>query len=330
MAAAFWKPKNPLSPFWSTYIFNDDTWHGLIDFEQIKGWPRKVDEHAMAKAAAAMRADATGDMPTPSNLAWATIGHEIEPLARLHLAVRDDEFTTAAKNGADVLSAWFDNQIRDTVEKAIGASDGLDRVMKQRCDFAARYCIKKLSTPIKSKRKLRGRDRDLNTADMDLADRQKQAFTRTQRHRGAVTMWNLQKEMYLAIKATGSINKTDFIKNLAPTSKTAAYKHWDEACKRLGLEFREGAYRENAKPMPVIPITLQPALPSASTIVSGPPVLKSVPQHPKIIDIGCLDPGQQSSRAGPRDPQRHNHASRLESACPDAASHVLLDAQVLN
>jgi hypothetical protein len=43
---------------------NDDTWHELGDFDQIKGWPERVHEHALEEAAAKMRAEATGATPT--------------------------------------------------------------------------------------------------------------------------------------------------------------------------------------------------------------------------------------------------------------------------
>jgi hypothetical protein len=153
-----WKPKNPLSPFWSTIVANDDTWHELGDFDQIKGWPERVDEHALEEAAAKMRAEATGATPTASNLAWKTIGHEIEPLARLQLSVREPDFVAAGNKGVDALAAWFEAKVRPVVEEELGPSAVLDRILTRRCDFAARYCLGKLAK--RGRRKGRGRDRD--------------------------------------------------------------------------------------------------------------------------------------------------------------------------
>lgn len=72
-----WKPKNPLSLFWTTVVANGDCWHDLGDFDQIKGWPEKVDEAAMAETAAKMRAEAAGATATASNLAWNLCSHVI-------------------------------------------------------------------------------------------------------------------------------------------------------------------------------------------------------------------------------------------------------------
>jgi len=317
-----WKPKCPLSPFWTAIIANDDVWHELGDFDLIPNWPRKIlDDYAMTKVAATMRADAIGDLPTPSNLAWQVIGHLIEPLARLQLSVRGDDFIAASKNGVDALSAWFERQIRDDVEREVTPGGSLDRLMKQRCDFAARYCLKKLDKP--GRRKVRGRDRDVISGEMTLEQRQKKAFARTAAHRSAVFLWNLQKEMYVAIQATGQIDKTEFIKNLDTVGKSAAYKHWDEACKRLGLEFREGAHREKARPITGEKVIASPALPVSQSMdfVRSPSIFAG--QQVQTAEIVPPDPGYQLSTAGPSEQQRSTYAARPAAACSDTVNRVL-------
>ena len=224
----------------------DDCQHNLNDFDQIKGWPENVDEHALEETAAKMRAEATGATPTASNLAWKTIGHVIEPLARLQLSVREPDFIAAGKNGVPALAAWFDKQVRPVVEGELGPSAGLDRILARRCDFAARYCLGKLVK--RGRRKGRGRDRDLICSDMTTEERKQQAGSRTDEHKKAVSLWQLQREIYCAIEETGEIRRPEFMKTLWGIRKSAAYKHWDEACRRLGIEFRDGAYRKKAKP----------------------------------------------------------------------------------
>ncbi|MBN9007147.1 MAG: hypothetical protein J0H40_17250 [Rhizobiales bacterium] len=316
------KPKNALSPFWTTVVANDDVWHELSDFESIPGWPRKVDEHSLAKAAATIRADAAGDLPaqTPSNLAWKTIGHLIEPRARTQLAVREDDFMAAAKAGVGTLAAWFDDSIRADVEAELGPSEALDRLLAKRCEFAARYCIERLAKPWK--RKVRGRDRDVIDDCMSLKERQQQAFARSADHRSAVFKWNICKEMVVALKKYGAIDKTEFIKSLGTVGKSAAYKHWDDLCAELDLEFREGVYREKARPTTVKVITTSPALASFLASNSGVINTDSGCQLIRTVDSGAPDIDYPSSTAGPPGCQQHNHADRPAEACLSTVDRV--------
>lgn len=130
-----WKPKCPLSAFWTAVITNDDCFHGLNDFEQIKDWPRKVDEAAMAETAAKMRAEATGATRSASNLTWNLVSGVIQPLARLSLATREDDFIAAGQSD-ETLAAWFEARVRPVVEAEIGPSEALDRILSRQCAFA--------------------------------------------------------------------------------------------------------------------------------------------------------------------------------------------------
>lgn len=319
-----WKPKNPLSPFWTTIVANDDTWHELGDFDQIKGWPERVDEHALEEAAAKMRAEATGATPTASNLAWKTVGHEIEPLARLQLAVRDRDFIDAGKKGVESLATWFEAKVRAVVDEELGPSAGLDRILARRCNFAARYCLGKLVK--RGRRKGRGRDRDLIFADMTTEARKQQAGSRTDEHRKAVSLWQLQREIYCAIEETGEIRRPEFMKTLWGIGKSAAYKHWDEACRRLGLEFRDSAYRKKAKPTTgkiqrssTAPATTR----SSDSSVSIPSTSPSCGRPVQTIDPPDPNAVIQPGIAGPPDPPWENHGQSAADVRQHADRHVL-------
>jgi hypothetical protein len=319
-----WKPKNPLSPFWTTIVANDDTWHELGDFDQIKGWPERVDEHALEEAAAKMRAEATGATPSASNLAWKTIGHEIEPLARLQLSVRDTDFVAAGNKGVDALAAWFEAKVGPVAEKELGPSAGLDRILARRCDFAARYCLGKLAK--RGRRKGRGRDRDLIFSDMTTEARKQQAGARTAEHKRAVCLWQLQREIHCAIEEIGAIRRPEFMKTLWGIGKTAAYKHWDEACLRLGIEFRDGAYRKKAKPTSGQNGQPSPSIQSNQSPDSAPstvPVLPSCGYQVQTHDSVRSNPVIGPPEAGPPDPPWENHVLSSAEMRPAAATCVL-------
>jgi hypothetical protein len=313
-----WKPKCPLSPFWTTIIANDDCWHELGDFDEIKGWPRNIDEHAMEQTAATMRAEAKGATLTASNLAWNTIGHVIEPLARLQLSVREPDFIDAGKRSVATLAAWFEAKVRPVVENELGPSVGLDKILERRCDFAARYCLDKLAKC--GPRKGRGRDRGLIFEVDNVKERQKQAGALTDAHRRAVSLWNLKKVLYCAIGETGEVRRPEFIRdNMCGCSKSTAYKLWDQACEELGLEFRDGAYRKKAKattvqsdqPSPFI----QPNQTSDFSVSVGHPA--------KTIDLIDSDPVIPSPAAGPPDPPRPKHVLSSADIRPAAVNCVL-------
>ena len=234
-----WKPKNPLSPFWTTVVANDDYWPVLKDFLAIPGFRLEVDEHALAEKAAAMRAEAVGGTPSASNAAWRAVGNVLEPLVRQAFAGGDPSFMEAGKS-IDMLTAWLDQRVRPVVEAELGCSDALDRVLTGRCAFAARYCRRKAG----KRRKLnRGRDRDAFFDVSDTKARRAIAGQRSAKHRRAVSLHNIRKEMLVLLRSTGSIRKADFIKNVSTVSKTVAYTIFDEAIAMLAVEFRDGAYR---------------------------------------------------------------------------------------
>jgi hypothetical protein len=298
-----WKPKCPLSPFWTTVVANDDCWHDLDEFDQIKGWPREVDEHAMAKTAAKMRAEATGATPTASNLAWKTVGHEIVRLSRLQLSARDPDFI-AASQSTPALAAWFDEQARPVVEAELGRSDALDRILKGRCTFAANYCRGRLSR--RGMRK--GRGRDLNDPlfiEMPAEQRIEETAKRSAAHRRSVSLYRLRKDMTVALNG-GELRKREFIRDhLGEVSPSTAYKLFDEAISTLGTEFRDGAHRYIAQPTSVQ--SDQPA-PSKQPIRASNPTLPTTSATPfsghpaQTIDPPWVDPVIDPGTAGPPDP----------------------------
>jgi hypothetical protein len=321
-----WKPKNPLSPFWTTVITNDDCWHELGDFEQIKDWPRNVDEAAMAETAAKMRAEATGATRSASNLAWNLVSQVIQPMARLAMATQEPGFIAAGKLGVDSLAAWFEANVRPVVEAEIGPSAGLDRILGRQCAFAARWCLGKISR--RRRTKARGRDRGLTFKIDTPKERRKEAGRQSAEHTHGVAMWKLCEELTVAMLA-GSVDKTDFIKRIALVSKTTAYEHWDEACASLGIEFRDGAHRFIAKPTNGQSEKLSLSFDPAPAIVSGPAASDStsatpaVPGHP----VNTTDPPPRNAvtrceAARPPDPPWSTHASPSADVRQHADSRV--------
>ena len=232
-----WKPKNPLSPFWTTVVANDDYWPILKDFLTVPGFDLAVDEHAMAEQAATMRGAAAGATSTTSNLAWKVTGNVIEPLVRMSLATREPAFI-AAGQAIDTLAAWLEAKVRPIVEAEIGPSAGLDRVLSRRCLFAARYCHGKTGKPRRKRNK--GRDRDVFFEVDTPKNRKKAAGMRSAAHRRAMSVYNLRKEITVALWTTGAVTKTDFIKTVDTVSKSTAYECWDEAIDGMSVEFRDG------------------------------------------------------------------------------------------
>jgi hypothetical protein len=239
-----WKPKNPVSPFWTTVAANDEFWPTLNDFLEIPKFRLGVDEHAIAEEAAAIRAEAGGSTRPASNLMWRTVGNVLEPLVRRAFAAGDPSFKEALKN-LDTAAAWLEQRVRAEVESELGSSDTLDLVLTRRCAFAARYCQTKRRKPRKAtKRRMLnlGRDRHLATDNPDPNQRRAIAGQRSAKHRRAVSLHRLRQEMVVALRATGAIRKTEFIKNACAVSKSVAYDIFDEAIATLAVEFRDGSY----------------------------------------------------------------------------------------
>jgi hypothetical protein len=238
-----WKPKNPVSPFWTTVVANDDYWPTLKDFLEIPKFRLGVDEHAISEEAAAMRAEAAGSTRPASNLLWCMVGNLLEPLVRQAFAISDPSFMEAIKN-LDTAAAWLEQRVRAPVESEVGGSDALDLVLARRCAFAARYCQTKRRKPRKAtKRRMlnRGRDRDL-AAKADPKQRRALAGQRSAKHRRAKSILRLRQEMIVALRATGAIRKSEFIKTVCMVSKSVVYEIFDEAIAALAVEFRDGSY----------------------------------------------------------------------------------------
>lgn len=235
-----YKPKNPLSPFWTTLVANEDFWPELDDFIAIKDFSMKVDEADLARRGAAMRAEAAkkiGEIMKPSNLMWATIGQEIEPMVAKMLRIRDLSFLDAAYKGVETLTQWFDDRVRPQVEAEIEACASLDKMLDGRCAFAANYCIDRMAKSgsrhvhafkvgkgkkaaavdgeieSKPKRKRlrpvnRGRDDSLKVKTIVAADGTERRLTkeeldqangeRSGATRTAVTLWNMCVDLHVA------------------------------------------------------------------------------------------------------------------------------------
>lgn len=235
-----WKPKNPLSPFWTTVVLNDDYWPILESFENIKDFPKWVDEAALHEQATKARASAAGLNVKNSNLTWATVGNVIEPLVRLQLRVREGDFVAAGQKGPQALAAWFEKKVRPEVEKELGPSAGLDRVLERRCEFAANYCLRQKR---KTEAKHRGRDRHLVFQISDAEERKRETGRRSAAQQRGLSMWEIKKAIWCQIKATGEVRKTEFIKEAridTGLAQSTLYRWFDAAVAELGLEFRDG------------------------------------------------------------------------------------------
>lgn len=239
-----WKPKNAVSPFWTTLVGNDDYWPELKDFLEIPNFRLGVDELAIAEEAAALRAESAGVSRPASNLLWRTVGNVLEPLVRQAFAAGDPSFLDAVKN-LDAGAAWLEQRVRGKVESELGSSEALDLVLTRRCAFAARYCQTKRRKPRKAPKRPklnRGRDRDLAADNPDPKERRALAGRRSAKRRRAVSLHRLRQEMIVALRATGAITKSDFIKTVCLVSKSVAYEIFDEAIGGLAVEFRDGSY----------------------------------------------------------------------------------------
>lgn len=336
------KPKNALSFFWTTLITNDERFHMLDDFSDIKGWPKKVDEHAMAEAAAKVRAEAKSGR-TASNLAWNVVTNIIHPLARHSLRDGDPAFIKAGQAGVDELAAWFDSQVRpaarealllaaqeaaeaekaaaeaedaneeaDTIKALVAeiiekTTKALDIVLERRCRFAARWCLGKLSK--RRRKSYRGRDRNVvfkDNPNPTEKERQQKASELTAQGRRARSAWALAKEASTALSDTGEIRKADFIKDATTVRRATAYRRWDQAMALLGLvEFAEGVWR---KPAAVTaPVSLGVAKIKSETS-SGSHHPTSIPSAPIQASDSTRSPAQE-----PRPLARTDDPPRLDT-----------------
>jgi hypothetical protein len=359
-----WKPKGPLSPFWTTVINNDDKFFALDDFTRIPGFDPTVTKEdlereatamreAAAKAAEAARRKAWGEEDegdagevenaeevtalTPSDLTWKTVGAVVRPLCGLMLELvgalrrrsddkrprvreimEEDSFLEAAKAGRDELAQWFDKRVRPKVVAELGDLPGVDRVIVRRCDFVARYCLGKLFRK-RGAKKNRGRDNDRKLVLVAQEDgterlltpkeRKDEAGQRTAARRRAVSLWNLRKEMAVALWATGEIRKTEFIKSLGTMRKSAAYELWDEAIATLSTEFRDGSYRYTARSLPASSNNSSTPSVAMQTLVDVLDAASAPTTPALIIDPDLIEPGDGPPQAGVREHRGQRCAS---------------------
>ncbi|QOZ78859.1 hypothetical protein XH83_27725 [Bradyrhizobium sp. CCBAU 53351] len=339
------KPKNPLSPFWTTLLANEDHWSELDDFIAIPKFSMKVDEADLARRGAEMRADAAkndGEILTPSNLMWATIGVTIEPLVAKMLRIRDLSFLDAARDGVETLTQWFDDRIRPNVEAEITASASLDRVLEGRCAFAARYCIDKLNRSRSRIAINRGRDDDLKVVPILDADGNERLMTPEERikkrgvrsgaTRSAVALWKMCEQLSVTglVADEMTARKTEIIKGLDFVGKSFAYDNWDRA---IDLIFnspapvprpRASRSRDSANMYKDKKHTLSPDQTiehSSSTLTTGAFEAFPAPANPvQSIEPPWLDPVDGPSEAKSLDHRR--------SAMPAALGNMLCDAVV--
>jgi hypothetical protein len=253
------KTKNPLSPRWSTFLFNDDKFYALGDFLAIKGFDTHPSDESMRRRATAVRvALKHGVSQNLSSSVWNSVGAILEPIVRRELSLRSPEFIAAGVSESR-LAAWFDEQIRDALVSELGASDALNDVLERRCEFAARYCR---SDRWKTRSGRRGRDRDLRFTKPRATkdERQGDAGRRSGQQRSDVAFEKLKVAIQNFMRGTGVIRKAAFLKSIVeadktdrPVGKTFAYDNFDHACKSLGIEFRDGVGSYIASTLPARP-----------------------------------------------------------------------------
>jgi hypothetical protein len=324
-----WKPKNAVSPFWTTVVANDAYWPTLKDFLAIPKFRLGVDEHALAEEAAIMRAEAAGGTRSASNAAWRAVGNVLEPLVRRAFAAGEPSFMEAGKN-LDTLAAWLEQRVRPVVESELGRSDALDLVLTRRCAFAARYCRTKRRKPGKprklGKRRMlnRGRDRDMAIDIPDPKERRAIAGRRSAKHRRAVSLHHLRQEMVVALRAAGTIRKSEFIKNVCTISKSVAYDIFDEAIAGLAVafEFRDGSYFYRYIGRAISGRVTNPS-PSAAPAVPQPSVSVDLTQL-SAGNFNVLLPVKSVERrsAGPPRQQWPERGAASNLGCSAAVSHV--------
>ncbi|WP_144030712.1 hypothetical protein [Bradyrhizobium japonicum] len=312
-----WKPKNPCSPFWSTLIANEDFWPELDDFIAIKDFAMNVDEAELARRGAVMRAEAAGEIKTPSNLAWSTVGHVIEPLVRLQLQIRDPGFLEAGRKGIETLARWLDDRVRPQVEDELPASPALDRVIDGRCRWGAAYCLGRMFKP-RRRSVNRGRDRDLVFSMPDVAERHKERSVRSGAIRHAVAIWRMGQELSVTGLSVDDLHarKTEIIKGLGLVSPSFAYDNWDEAVALLSGDSADMHKDKKLNPSPAQ--TIDPTCLNQTLRGHGDAVDPATPAQ--TIDLPWFDDGDGPPEVGLRELQRQHHAFGPVDARVDATN----------
>jgi hypothetical protein len=312
------KPKNALSPFWTTIVCNDDYWATLDDFVALPGFDPKVDLADLEEQATKMRAEAAGEDVEPelSDLYWRSVGNLVVPLTMLQLKVRAPDFIEAGKKGVAALATWFEAKIRPDLKKAFPAADeALDVTINRRCVFAAKYALGKLRRPRRAVN--RGRDRDLLTSDLTAEQRLEEAGRRSAAHERRVNLWNMRKGMVMAL-TTGELRKTEFIKSCG-FARSTAYKLFEEAISGLRAEeVSSGCYRYTASPSLVRTTSLPPSILALRETVDCAGAASSPPNPAKTIDLPPWIEDDGPPEVGLRDHQRLTHARGPVDRVPEA------------
>lgn len=201
------KPKNPIAPFWTTAVANDDYWPTLTDFFSVSGFRLSVTDDELREEADKLRCEADGGTRSQSNLLWNAVGKHLEQEVRFLRRVREANFVIAALRGEGPLTVFLQHRIRHSVESELleelkaddeGKVAGrLEKVLERRCRFAAQYCLSRKGDAKKG----RGRDRDVFNSVADPKERRRQAGGRSLKQKHAVSMWNFRKELHCAPSA---------------------------------------------------------------------------------------------------------------------------------
>ncbi|UYO45738.1 hypothetical protein KQX63_06910 [Rhodopseudomonas palustris] len=234
------KTKNPCSPFWSTFEINAERWPSLSDF--VHAITLRVDEANMQRRAAELRTRALGLSASGSNALWRTVHAEVHTLVRRSLATRPAEFVAAGAAGADTLAAWIESEVREPLERAVGHSEALDRVISRQATWQATYVT---SGRWQSRQGRRGRDRDDAFARPDATptERREEAGRRSGAQRTAAAVDRLQAAIKAAAQATGVVRISEFCNSTDAVSRSFAYDQFERAAVSLGLVVRDGEAR---------------------------------------------------------------------------------------
>jgi hypothetical protein len=244
------KPKNPLSPFWTTVVANDDYWPTLTDFFSVKNFRINVTDDELRDEVGILRGEADGATRKQSNHVWNTVGEILNQDVRYVRETRLAGFVMAALQSEDALTRWLKDRIRPSVEIKLGddlaedekAAERLERVLERRCRFAAKLCSSRWND--KRKTRCRGRDRDVKLTVDSAAERRHIASERSGDHRHQVELYKMRKAISCELMGGRSLTKTELILKECVATRSFAYKHWAEAIAGLGsIEFHDGSYR---------------------------------------------------------------------------------------
>jgi hypothetical protein len=332
-----WKPKNPLSPFWSTIIANDDHWASLDEFRHIEGYPKRAPSEAkMNDLAHKMREAAAGEAPVTSNLIWVTAKKEITQLVSRGRCGYDLDFRRAADQGVEALAAYIENTVRPPLEAALGDSDALDRALAKHCPHHARV-YRAMRHKIRKNTKIttnedgeqvrrnawRGRDSaffvmtpeiddgvdddrraeiEAEIRETECTKRREHAGAQSAASVGANTYWWFAKCVIAWLGEGGTRDWLEFKNNAHyDCCEKTARKYWSRVMDALGPEGKAGDVRYIARPF--IGKNVPQDLPSDVQQVTS----SIVPCHPDSrSQFDCSDPppNHRWSMVTPHDPCR--------------------------